>query len=121
MSALHRSKPETIFLPFEQVGEAGRKVDGTGLGLAISRKIVALMGSHIQVRSQLGEGSTFTIDLPFEQTSDWDVFKETPAPGKIVGIQSGSPQILIVDDDANQRSIVTALLQAVGFQLLTGE
>lgn len=109
---------EKIFLPFEQVGEAGRKTDGTGLGLAISQRIIALMGSHIQVKSQLGEGSIFTIDLEFERSGDWDAMKQPALQQKIVGIQNSNPRLLIVDDDRNQRSILTALLQSIGFQVL---
>jgi len=55
---------EAIFEEFRQVGTAAKKVEGTGLGLAISRKFVELHGGTIRVRSQLGEGSTFSFTLP---------------------------------------------------------
>ncbi|MRV74446.1 PAS domain-containing protein [Duganella sp. FT92W] len=55
---------ETIFQPFEQVGEAQRRLGGTGLGLAISRQFVRMMGSEIQVESRPGQGSVFWFDLP---------------------------------------------------------
>ncbi len=54
---------EKIFLPFEQVGNSRHKTEGTGLGLAISQKIVQMMGSTLQVKSQPGEGSVFWMDL----------------------------------------------------------
>jgi PAS domain S-box-containing protein len=54
---------ETIFLPFEQVGESNRRAGGNGLGLAISRKLVRLMGGDIKVQSQLGAGSTFSFEI----------------------------------------------------------
>lgn len=54
---------ETIFNPFEQVGDVDKQTEGTGLGLAISQRIVALMGGQLQVSSELGKGSTFWFDV----------------------------------------------------------
>jgi signal transduction histidine kinase len=55
---------EAIFEEFRQVGTADKKVEGTGLGLALSRKFIELHGGRIRVKSQVGEGSTFTFTLP---------------------------------------------------------
>src|SRR5262245_51695203 len=55
---------ETIFEEFRQVGTADKKVEGTGLGLALSRKFIELHGGRIWVKSQVGQGSTFTFTLP---------------------------------------------------------
>lgn len=54
---------EKIFLPFEQVGPFQQRNIGTGLGLAISHQLVHQMGAFLQVKSQVGEGSTFYFDL----------------------------------------------------------
>ncbi|MGA7935203.1 MAG: response regulator, partial [Kovacikia sp.] len=62
---------EKIFMPFEQVGASRYQVEGTGLGLAISQKLLSLMGSHIQVTSQIGKGSTFWFDLEIPLSSEW--------------------------------------------------
>jgi PAS domain S-box-containing protein len=56
----------SIFLPFEQVGEISRRAGGTGLGLAISRKLVTLMGSDIKVESVPGAGSTFSFEIEMQ-------------------------------------------------------
>jgi PAS domain S-box-containing protein len=55
---------EAVFEEFRQVGTAEKKVEGTGLGLALSRKFVELHGGNIWVKSQVGEGSTFTFTVP---------------------------------------------------------
>jgi PAS domain S-box-containing protein len=56
---------ETIFEAFRQVDSSfQRKVGGTGLGLSIVRELVLRMGGNVRVKSNLGEGSTFTVILP---------------------------------------------------------
>jgi signal transduction histidine kinase len=58
---------EAIFEEFRQVGTADKKVEGTGLGLALSRKFIELHAGRIWVKSQLGQGSTFTFTLPVDR------------------------------------------------------
>ncbi|HUE76866.1 MAG TPA: ATP-binding protein [Longimicrobiales bacterium] len=55
---------DDVFQPFKQVIEKGRESKGTGLGLAISRELARLMGGEITVRSEPGQGSTFSLWLP---------------------------------------------------------
>jgi signal transduction histidine kinase len=61
-------KPEDLphlFKPFRQLDSGlARRYEGTGLGLSICRKLLDLMGGSIQVASEVGRGSTFTVRLP---------------------------------------------------------
>ncbi|MBD2209496.1 response regulator [Nostoc linckia FACHB-104] len=108
---------EKIFLPFEQVGDNQKQSEGTGLGLAISQKIVQLMGSKIQVKSELNQGSTFWIDLDLQESSDWMQSVRTIAGDQIVGIANGKRKVLIVDDKWENRSVIVNLLQELGFEI----
>ncbi len=70
-----------IFDPFRQIdGTMTRKVDGSGLGLTIVKKMVEVLQGTIEVQSQLGRGSTFTIFLPepLSDSSHPDSEKATP-------------------------------------------
>jgi CHASE2 domain-containing sensor protein/DNA-binding NarL/FixJ family response regulator len=113
MSPNHMGK---IFLPFEQVGDTGQRSEGTGLGLTISQKIAGLMGSQIQVQSSPGEGSIFWLDITAAAllSPDWHLEASVSKPEKIIGIQGRAPYILIIDDDANHRSMLTSLLEEIG-------
>ena len=57
---------ERLFEPFDRLGREGGPVQGTGLGLHLARHLVELLGGVIKVESVVGEGSTFSIDLPFQ-------------------------------------------------------
>ena len=55
---------EAVFEEFRQVGTADKRGEGTGLGLALSRRFIELHGGKIWVKSQVGEGATFTFTVP---------------------------------------------------------
>src|SRR3546814_14749584 len=55
---------ERLFQPFRQLG--GRQVGSSGLGLSITRKLAELMGGEIGLESEPGQGSTFSVLLPFK-------------------------------------------------------
>ncbi|MBI4780863.1 MAG: CHASE2 domain-containing protein [Oscillatoriophycideae cyanobacterium NC_groundwater_1537_Pr4_S-0.65um_50_18] len=113
---------EKIFLPFEQVGEASHKAEGTGLGLSISQRIVELMESQLNVQSRRGEGSVFWVDLEVPLLRDKRLSTSGQAKRKITGIRTSHPtQVLIVDDDPETCTILTSLLEPIGFSVLIAE
>lgn len=109
---------QRIFEPFEQVG-SHNSWQGTGLGLAICRQFVGLMGGRIEVRSSLGQGSSFRVELPLVLAAAQPSVNPTRARGSVVGIEpgQGSVRVMVVDDDADNRSLMTQWLQRVGFEV----
>jgi len=108
---------EKIFLPFEQVGDSKRQTEGTGLGLPISQKIVQLMGSTIQVNSQLGVGSVFWIDLDLPEAAEWRQTATVVELGKIIGVNGRKRKILVVDDRWENCSVLVNMLEPIGFEM----
>lgn len=106
---------DKIFLPFEQVSDARRQSEGTGLGLAISQEIVGLMGSEIQVQSEINVGSIFWFDVNLPEATEWTKTAQTDAQGQIIGIKDSQPKILVVDDKWENRSVISNLLSPIGF------
>ena len=109
---------EKIFLPFEQVGFIKKQAEGTGLGLTISKNIIEIMGSTINVKSQEGVGSIFWVDLEFPEPVDWVKATQGSEQQIIVGIKEKPPKILVVDDKWENRSVLSSLLQPIGFELV---
>jgi CheY-like chemotaxis protein len=103
-----------IFEPFERV-DGSRRVEGTGLGLSITHRLVRAMGGRIDVSSELGKGSTFTVTLPFEKEHGIDVSYRIQR--RISGYSGPRRRILVVDDDEANRHLVTRILGDVGFEL----
>ena len=108
---------DKIFIPFEQVGDRFRKAEGTGLGLAITQKIVAMMGSTLNVESVVNKGSKFWVDLDLHESSEW-VDASLMMPAIIRGYKGKKYKILVVDDRWDNRSILINMLEPLGFQLL---
>jgi signal transduction histidine kinase/CheY-like chemotaxis protein len=87
------SEQATVFEAFTQLGN-GQRVGGTGLGLSIATRLVQLMGGEkIDLRSQVGHGSSFSFVLPFE------VQEAAPAPNRTTDEFAGL-RVLVVDDSS---------------------
>ncbi|RUR74079.1 ATP-binding protein [Chlorogloeopsis fritschii PCC 9212] len=109
---------EKIFMPFEQVGNTKTQAEGTGLGLAISQKIALLMGSMLEVQSELGQGSTFWFDVELPEAQNWAHSSRSVRQGTIVGYQGVIRKVLVVDDRWENRSVLNSLLEPIGFEVV---
>ncbi len=110
------NKLTEIFLPFHQIDNSHRRVEGTGLGLAISQKLARLMGSTLEVKSTLGVGSVFWLDLDLPEVLE--ATKTTETGGNIIGFKGERCKVLVADDNRENRSVLVHLLEPLGFQIL---
>jgi len=101
---------ERLFAPFTQMDPSTTRLyGGTGLGLAISRRLCELMGGRIWVDSEPGRGSTFTFTMSAGQVSLPAAVPETAAA-------LGGIRVLVVDDNATNRRILTLLARKWGME-----
>ncbi|MCG8636182.1 MAG: transporter substrate-binding domain-containing protein [Desulfobacterales bacterium] len=116
---------DVIFLPFERGGKTKDHHRGIGLGLAICNRLIQTMGGTIGLKSEPGRGSRFWFTLPF-----------IPAGGTVAARNRdvyGPYDVLLVEDDDVNRSIISRLLQSehhrvtpvndgwTALEMLTGE
>jgi two-component system, NtrC family, sensor kinase len=108
--------PEQQAKLFEEFTQAdsttARRYGGTGLGLAITRKLARMMGGDVTVTSELGKGSIFTVRLPGNAN--------IVATGSLEATQRSSDHcILVIDDDATARELISDHLKAEGYSVVT--
>jgi PAS domain S-box-containing protein len=100
---------DRIFEPYFTTKEMGK---GTGLGLAVVYGIVKEHGGDIQVESELGKGTVFTLHFPLmEQLSKMDTVLKT------VDLQTGNEKILLVDDDGSIVELEKQILERLGYEV----
>jgi len=105
-----------LFQAFSQADSStARKYGGTGLGLAITRQFCELMGGSVEVQSEPGKGSTFTLRLPAEVTKGRLPDPAGPLPAAAAA--SSGPCVLVIDDDANVRRLIERTLKDEGYRL----
>jgi CheY-like chemotaxis protein len=105
--------PEQQAKLFEEFSQAdastAQRFGGTGLGLALSRKLARLMGGDVTVASEPGKGSIFTVRLS----------GGTDIPARTFTSRADGDCVLVIDDDATARELLTDQLRAEGFSVVT--
>ncbi len=104
-----------LFQPFEQVADLKHREGGTGLGLAISQRLIQLMGSTIQVRSGLGEGSAFWFELMLPALPS--EIQTQIKHGNPIGYEGVRRRILVADDGLQGRTMLIEALGSLGFEM----
>lgn len=116
---------EHIFDPFRQADSGStRKYQGSGLGLSITRQLCELMGGTIAVESQLGNGSTFTVDIPLPinsgaafDSSSAENSSDIKEPEQ--NLELNGNHIVMIDDDPAFLDIMARTMRQEGYLVHT--
>lgn len=110
---MSKEMQQRLFKPFEQESATtAQKHGGSGLGMSIAKNLVDMMHGSIRVESEVGKGTTFTVELPFE------------ASGQATVSDSAHIQhlrALVVDDDPSAREYTSIVLKRIGLQYDTAD
>jgi PAS domain S-box-containing protein len=114
---------QRLFKPFVQVDSSlSRRYEGAGLGLALTRRLAELHGGGVSVESAEGQGSRFTIALPWEpRMARRSPAPESEHPASIVRADSEAPGpfILLAEDNEMIANSFTDILETQGYQVIT--
>ena len=113
---------ETIFERFSQAEDStARRFGGTGLGLTISRLLARAMGGALEVTSSLGEGSEFTVSLPFPPREKTDTSKGRDARQQLRTEELVGKKILVAEDNKINRVLIQKYLRDLPVELSFAE
>lgn len=124
---ISRDKLESIFEEFNQADNTTtRKYGGTGLGLAITGRLAELMGGSLNVASELGKGSTFTLTIPAGieiksviQTNKYNFVDSLNESKETSRDDSLSGKILAAEDNRSNQVLLEMLIEKLGLEITT--
>ena len=107
-----------IFEPFSQENTGARtQFGGSGLGMAIVKKLVNLLGGFLQVESQIGKGTKFTVVLPHRITSKKSISCSDGKSSEINIESFKGKRILLAEDNELNAEIAISILEEAGFEI----
>ena len=108
---------ETMFVAFQQADSSiSRRYGGTGLGLSIARTLAERMGGSLRAESQVGRGSTFTLEMPLTLRASRPLVATTDR--KSVGDAAQGQSVLLVEDNPVNQAVMQAMLRSLGFDVV---
>jgi len=112
-----KGNQKLVFEEFTQANEnIEKKYGGTGLGLSICKKLIAILGGSLHLKSEFGKGSTFTVELPLLFDSSMPAVSEIEKP---VPLDAKKYTFIVVDDDINLLNLTSHILKQEKHQVLS--
>jgi CheY-like chemotaxis protein len=97
-----------LFRPFDRLGAESSGVEGTGIGLTLSDGLAQLMSGRIEVTTELGAGSTFSLVLPSAVPAAASLTAQVPAPAAAF---SGPRSVLYIEDNPANRHLMERIVR----------
>jgi signal transduction histidine kinase/DNA-binding response OmpR family regulator len=108
-----------VFEEFRQVGDHGQQQGGTGLGLALTRRLVEAHGGRIELTSEVGAGSTFTVILPLQAPVPAPAGDPvSPAPERTSWWQPNDATVLVIEDELSAARLLREHLETEGYRVV---
>ena len=115
-----QNSQKLIFEAFRQISEGlARKFEGTGLGLTVTKKFVEMMNGEIEIESEPGKGSIFTVRFPILHKAEVNTIKETPSSMQLQSElpkyngKKKLPHILLIEDDQSNAGVIKFFLDGL--------
>ncbi len=119
---IHEDEQDRLFKPFSQADNSTtRKYGGTGLGLYISNCLAELMDGTITLKSQIGAGSTFTVELPVRSPDEAKSQSETQVPKRKPKVDLSGYRVLVVEDGVDNQHLLNLILNRAGAEVVIRE
>ena len=113
-------KLDSVFDRFTQASnETNRKFGGTGLGLSISKNLIELMRGSISVKSTVGQGTEFTVVIPFKKLPE--SYKALPEVKVHTEYDFSLHRLLLIEDNVANRKLAEKVLLNLGLEVISAE
>ncbi|WP_349814170.1 hybrid sensor histidine kinase/response regulator [Rheinheimera oceanensis] len=117
---ISEAQQERLFTAFSQADSSiSRKYGGTGLGLTICQRLLALMGSKLNVKSSEGHGSSFSFAVQFKAASTDSLETNVPSPLQLANDKTFTHTVLLVEDNYFNQALAQIILQKLGHKVIS--
>jgi len=114
---IEKDQQKKIFADFARL-PGSEKAEGFGLGLSITNRLVNLLGGNINLQSEVGKGSAFTVTLPLKEAENQSVLSKDDKV-ETISFEEGTVTCLVVDDDLLQIALIEEVLKRSNIRIIS--